>query len=273
MDVEKSVTGRRIKRKPNGDAHRSSSHEFDHEWWLRTGKPKHGIRIAVEKFGDFGWGNLSGHGLRAMVFVQSDNAGIDLVRGFEFAPQNQWNRELKSNSLFTLGVVMITEIGLDGHDSELFSFLPEAYKEQLRKHPAANVPLWTFGDTTKDGALRSVPMWNGFPGCLAWTEKPHVEPCNDSDKFVSYRGFVCRCNLVQVAALALVRHYYSQGYSVALDDELWLTACDPQLTRLSYIRGWGGKSTGSPEWQEMLPVHFDWALEALERVPVASSVG
>lgn len=168
---------------------------------------------------------------------------------------------------------MIDRIGLDGHDSELFSFLPEAYKEQLQKHPSANVPLWTFGDTTKDGALRSVPMWNGRPGCFAWTEKPHITPCSDSDRYVNYRGFVCDNELIQVAALALVRYYYVQAYSVALDDQMWLTACDPTLTRLSFIRGWGGKSTASPEWQEMLPVHFDWALEALERVPVPSSVG
>lgn len=158
----------------------------------------------------------------------------------------------------------ITKI-IDGHDSELFSFLPEEYKNQLRNHPSANVPLWTFGDVTKDRELRSVPMWNGA-GCFAWTKKPHVTPCNGSDRYVNYRGFVCDDELIQVNALSLVRHYFAQGDSVNLDDASWLIPCDRRLERLSYIRGWDGKSTDSPEWPIKLCEYFDWALNALEKL-------
>lgn len=157
---------------------------------------------------------------------------------------------------------VIDGLCLEGHDSELFSFLDPAYIEQLTKHPAANVPLWSFG-RVDEGRLRGVPMWNTSPGCYAWMGKPVVQACDDG--FTNYRGMVTKDGIIQLTALTLVRYLFVQGYTCALDDRHWIAAsADPGLERLPYIRGYGGKSKQSSSWPLRQADYFDWALVALE---------
>lgn len=159
-----------------------------------------------------------------------------------------------------------SELALTGHDSQLSTFLHEDYLEQLAKHPKAKYPLWTMGDLS-EGKLRSVPMWNGDPGCFAWTYQPNIKRCEDSS-FLSYRGFVADSSLFQVEALVLIEHYFNQSYTVALNDERWIwNRADPALERLRFIRGMFGESTESPDWMTLQAGYFDWCLRALERIP------
>lgn len=156
---------------------------------------------------------------------------------------------------------MIENLTLAGHDSELFSFLNPAYVAQLQQHPAADVPLWTFG-SARNEQLDSVSMWNTSPGCWAWRKIP---PARRDGDWWHYRGLTTHSDLVQVAALVLVRHLFVQGYTCALDDQAWIhRAADRRLERLRYIRGWGGCSVASPEWMGMQAEYFDWAITALD---------
>ncbi len=139
---------------------------------------------------------------------------------------------------------MIELLCLEHHNSELFSFLDPQCVSKLREHRAANVPLWTFGDTI-EGKLRSVSVWNGPPFSFAWTAKPTVDR---SAGWSHYGSFTCADSLIEVSAITLVRHYFVQGYPCALDLVPWIRPADPTLQRLRYIRGYGGKSVDSPEW-------------------------
>lgn len=157
---------------------------------------------------------------------------------------------------------MITGLLLRGHDSELFSFLPEVYIEQLKKHSQA--PLWTFGTVDQEGLLRSMTYWNGR-GCLIFSSPP-VKSVEDG--WSNYRGFVTDDGLQQVNALTIVRYLFCQGYVSCLDQVPWTAAADPQLERLAYIRNWSGKSRVSPGWSDLLCRYFDWTCAALESVRV-----
>lgn len=160
-----------------------------------------------------------------------------------------------------------SELALKGHDSQLSTFLHEDYMEQLAKHPNAKVPLWTLG-TLRDGMLRTVPMWNGSPGCFAWTYQPNIQKCEDSKDFVRYRGFVCNSELFQVESLVLIEHYFNQSFTAALNDISWIASrADPSLERLRYIRGYFGNSTDSPDWMTLQADYFDWCLNALDCIP------
>lgn len=165
----------------------------------------------------------------------------------------------------TTDTLVISQLALAGHDSELFSFLDPAYVEQLTKHPAASRPLWTFGTVTDPGALRSVSTWNTSPGCFAFTRKPVVE--NRDGKFLNFRGFVTNDQVIAVEALILIRHLFVQGYTCGLDLRPWIsTPADRALERLPYIRSYAGKSPESPEWQTLQCDYFDWALTALHAI-------
>ena len=180
-----------------------------------------------------------------------------------------------ANEKLTIGENMIepstatvcSDLALKGHDSQISTFLNPDYMEQLVKHPKAKYPLWTLGDL-HDGMLRSVPMWNGNPGCFAWTYQPPIQQCEDSDKFVSYRGFVTDSSLFQVEALVLIGHYFDHSYTVALNDQRWIdNRADPSLERLRFIRGMFGESTDSPEWMVLQAGYFDWCLNELDQIP------
>lgn len=166
---------------------------------------------------------------------------------------------------------MITDLNLAGHDSELFSFLDPAFVEQLQQHPAANVPLWTFGTVERTPGvdilvekLRSVSMWNTIPGCWAFRAIP---PLKGEGNWLNYRGLTTNDQLIQVAALVLVRHFFVQGYTCALDDVAWIMQrADPGLDRLLFIRGRCGCSTASPDWMPRQAAYFDWALAALDAI-------
>lgn len=161
--------------------------------------------------------------------------------------------------------MIATDLCLAGHDSELYSFLDSAFVEQLRRHPSAEVPLWTFG-TLEDERLASVPMWNRYAAasCLAWTSVPAARR---EGKWWNYGGLTTDDDLYQVHAIVLIRHLFVQGYTCGLDDRWWIDMpADLTLERLPYIRGYAGKSTESPEWMDLQAKYFDWALEALEHL-------
>jgi len=158
---------------------------------------------------------------------------------------------------------MITQISLNGHDSELFSFLDDQFIKQLQQHPAANKPLWTFG-LVRNEHLASVPMLNR--DCFAWTAIPGVCPIPLS----TFRTYKSDDPLIEVSALALVRYMFSKGYTCSLDDRHWIrTPADRQLERLNYIRSWFGKSPKSPEWPQIKAEYFGWCMLALNQVAEA----
>jgi hypothetical protein len=176
---------------------------------------------------------------------------------------------------------VIDRLGLEGHDSELFSFLEAERVEELRSHPSASTPLWTFGSVVPETvglgttALMSVPSWNSRPGCLAWTERPDVERCEPHNgkpsEWHRYRGFTTNEPLIQVNALVLVRHFFVQGYTCALDDRPWIPKpADPGLDRLTFIRR--HKQTQGSIWDCMKADYYWWAFVALNQVPTALGV-
>lgn len=158
---------------------------------------------------------------------------------------------------------VIKTLSLEGHDSELFSFLEPGFKEQLRGHEAASMPLWTFG-RVHEGALSSVPMWNGIGGGFVWTKEPAIT--QNGNGWYSHRGYVSDGPLIRADSLTLVRMYFSNGHVCLLDDKLWVTPADPLLERLRYIRGYGEASSESPEWAVLECEYFDWCIAALDKV-------
>lgn len=159
---------------------------------------------------------------------------------------------------------IISKLAVEGHDSELFSFLEEHRIEAIEAHPAAHVPLWTFGNLHKD-ALSWACFWNG-PGCMAWTEAPKIQ-ATDSDRFVSYKGYVTDDALFQVEALVLVRLMWGSSLTCLLDDQPWIEhRADPQLERLPYIRGYKGFQPDPQRWFEMKNSYFRWVHRALDAV-------
>jgi hypothetical protein len=182
---------------------------------------------------------------------------------------------------------VIDRLGLEGHDSELFSFLEAERVEELRSHPSASTPLWTFGEVVPETvglgttALMSVTYWNSRPSCLAFNERPDVEQCEPHNgkpsEWHRYRGFTTNDLLIQVNALVLVRYLFVQGYTCALDDRQWIPKpADPGLDRLSFIRGWVPQRAAvkkeSAVWCDMKIAYYRWAFEALNQVPTALGV-
>lgn len=163
---------------------------------------------------------------------------------------------------------IITQLGLEGHDSELFSFLDPSYVEVIQAHPAAHIPLWTFGHAHND-ALTWSCFWNG-PGCMAWTQAPMVQRAS-SDRFVSYRGYITDDELLQVEALVLVRLVWGSSLTCLLNDRKWMQhRSDPQLRRLSYIRRYREFQPDPQEWYRMKNSYFRWVMKALDRVECVS---
>lgn len=178
-----------------------------------------------------------------------------------------------------MSVTLIERLSLDGHDSELFSFLEPQLVDELRSHPSASTPLWTFGsiyDLEMDPpipVLESVSTWNTRPSCLAFTERPDVDPCEPYNgkpsEWHRYRGFTTNEPLIQITALALVRYFFVQGYTCALDDRPWIPKpADPRLERLPFIRNWKPQPDNREViWSDMKHEFHCWAIDALNQVP------
>jgi hypothetical protein len=183
---------------------------------------------------------------------------------------------------------VIDRLGLEGHDSELFSFLEADRVEELRSHPSAEMPLWTFGRPVPESvgfgntALCSVTYWNSRPSCLAFTERPEVVQCEPGPSgkpstFHRYRGFTTDDPLIQVTALVLVRYFFVQGYTCALDDRQWIrTPADPGLDRLTFIRDRSpARESVKKElgiWMDLKLAYYRWVFTALNQVPTALGV-
>lgn len=176
---------------------------------------------------------------------------------------------------------VIDRLGLEGHDSELFSFLEAERVEELRSHPSASTPLWTFGSTVPESvglgvtALRSMSYWNSRPSCLAFTERPDVQQCEPYNgkpsEWHRYRGFTTVDPLIQVTALVLVRYLFLNGYTCALDDRPWIPKpADPGLDRLSFIRR--PPKNHEAMWDCLKADYLWWVFEALNQVPTALGV-
>lgn len=159
-------------------------------------------------------------------------------------------------------VDIIKAIALEGHDSELYGCLTEDQCHWLESHPAANQALWTFGGV-ESSRLFSICQWNGDPGCFALLERPDVTETGDG--FIHWGSFVCRAHVICISALAFVRYEFMQFYaSVALNNWMWIRhPADPHLHRLAYVRGYGGKSTDDPQWQQLRDGYYLWAEDGL----------
>lgn len=166
---------------------------------------------------------------------------------------------------------VVEKLSIEGHGSELFSFLDEATRARLESHRGARVLLWSFGRISRD-ALASVPMWNSRVSCLAWRNKPMITKA-EGERWASYRGFVTDDPLCQVPALTLVRLLFGNGYTCSLDDGPWIRdPADPQLRRLRYIRGYGHHSTQSPEWPALRESYVVWCIRALDIVSAGDEI-
>jgi hypothetical protein len=166
---------------------------------------------------------------------------------------------------------VIAKLAIEGHDSELFSFLTDAERERLMSHRGANVLLWSFANEC-NGVLQSVPMWHRGAGCFAWRSRPQVIKA-EGEKWSSYRGLVCCEPLCLVPALLLVRILFSGGYRCTLDHANWITEpADRELRRLRYIRGYGDHSTESPEWPALRESYVQWCIKALDIVAAGDEI-
>jgi hypothetical protein len=166
---------------------------------------------------------------------------------------------------------VLRKLKLEGHDSELFSFLNDAERERLMSHRGANVLLWSFANES-GGVLQSVPMWHHGAGCFAWRSRPQVIKA-EGEKWSSYRGLVIYEPLCQVPALLLLRCLFSGGYRCTLDHAVWVTEPgDRSLRRLHYIRGQFGCSTDSPEWPRLRESYVQWCIEALDIVAAGDEI-
>lgn len=187
--------------------------------------------------------------------------------------------------------VIVDRLGLEGLDSELFSFLEPELVSQLVTHPSADSLLWTFGtmETRVETdqpvpQLVSVTYWNSRPSCLAFSNRPIVEQCEPDgngkpSEWHRYRGFTTNDPLIHVTALVLVRLLFVQGYTCSLDDRKWIhEAADPAHERLGFIRDWNQPVNDSQKqelsaiWSDRKLEYFAWAFEALNQVPTALGV-
>jgi hypothetical protein len=162
--------------------------------------------------------------------------------------------------------MIIESLSLEGHDSELFSFLDLEYIEVLRNHSLSDMVLWSFGSMNSTNQLTSVPMWNTDMMCFAWTRCPNVNRDAKSG-FANYRGYVTKDPLLEVRALVLLRHLFCNSYNCVLDDQFWIKdRADPTLERLRYIRSWGDSSINSQEWTVLKKTYFEWMIRSLNKI-------
>jgi hypothetical protein len=181
---------------------------------------------------------------------------------------------------------MITRLGLEGHDSELFSFLDPEMVQQLRKHPSASSSLWTFGCLCLEpsDALSSICSWNIyndlFPVCtgLVFTAEPGLRS-TESNRFHSWRNFTTSDPLVCVDALTVVRYIATQGITAQLDGGDWIRQpMDWPCDRLKFIRDEWSKWKHCPDfesesqwqqaWLEIKHDFFRRCMLALDNVPI-----
>lgn len=164
---------------------------------------------------------------------------------------------------------VVSTLALEGHDSELFSFLETPRLEILRGHLAATRPLWVPCAVTESGALNGISVWNTSSGwfqSLAWRSMPP----NDGDVgeepgYYRVHGFVMQ-RPRPVEALVVIRHAFVQGYTAILDHQPWIERpADPYLERLSFIRRYDYRSTRLGEWDKKREHYFRWAEGALDR--------
>lgn len=174
----------------------------------------------------------------------------------------------------------VETLALDGHDSELFSFLSPDQKRVLREHPEAARIIWTFGSTTEEGTFRTCCYWNGA-GILVSLEELRTEPIENSS-MRRYGAFTMApgSDAIAVRALTLVRYVFVQAYpvySLEIGTRI-VEPADPQLARLEYLRGYaksegGFYSKDDPEFVAMKSSFFEWAKTALDLLSESANYG
>lgn len=178
----------------------------------------------------------------------------------------------------------IARLGLEGHDSELFSFLDPEMTQELKSHPSASSALWTLGyvctmPDTGLQALSGVTSWNIhgdiFPvtTALAFSSKPELRS-SDSSRFHSWRGYTTDDPLICVEALTLVRYIATQGITAQLNGIDWIRQpMDWSCDRLKFIRDdWSRwkhcEAQWKRTWQAIKDDFFMRCMLALDNVPI-----